>query len=282
MIYHQNQTVSRPIFRAAYCILSLLFFQGCQSKFDPDVRRTVFNRLLQEKDLQAQIIQTANFPLMSAFRKGHGSQAIVYIEGDGLGWLTPYTISPDPTPTFPVTLDIVSEMPTYTQIYLARLCQYVTHKHCHKSLWTSAVYGKSQLEALSYAMDQYKNQLAIHSFTIVGYSGGGVLALLLAGHRSDVKKVVTVASNIDVDEWTRTEGISSLQHSLKPKDNMSKLCGKTYTFIWGAQDRVVPYGPQLPFAHDLAKCAHVHTVIVPGLKHDSSWRSVVKNYLREF
>ena len=42
--------------------------------------------------------------------------------------------------------------------------------------------------------------------TFVGYSGGGVLAVLIAERLDNVAGVITVGANLDTDAWTEHHG----------------------------------------------------------------------------
>lgn len=270
--------------RSFWAAFLLFWLSGCQSKFDIKQRKTVFSQVVGTKRAEARLIRAHSFPLQTVLLRAPSSthEAIVYIEGDGLSWLTPYQVSADPTPTFPVALDLISPALTAQhQIYLARPCQYVSDHRCNKWVWTGAVYGQLQKEALSSALSIYKAELKIRQFHLVGYSGGGVLAMLLAAERDDIGSVMTVASNIDVDSWVQFVGISRLPESFNPRHNTKRLCGKHYHFVWGAEDTVVPFASQKSFAELLAQCAHVNISVIPKYRHDSDWSHIVTKLLVE-
>jgi pimeloyl-ACP methyl ester carboxylesterase len=68
--------------------------------------------------------------------------------------------------------------------------------------------------------------------TLVGYSGGGTIAVLLAARRSDVAEVITVAANLDVGYWTQRDGLSPLTGSLDPAGGNPRL----HPFVLLAKD----------------------------------------------
>jgi len=57
---------------------------------------------------------------------------------------------------------------------------------------------------------------AITSLVLIGHSGGGTLAMLLAERVPRVRLVVTLAGNLDTDAWTTWHGYTTLEHSLNP------------------------------------------------------------------
>lgn len=67
-------------------------------------------------------------------------------------------------------------------------------------------------EALAGFMDSH----AYKSMTLIGHSGGGVLAMLLAERSLGVKAVVTIAANLDIAAWAELHGYSELSGSLNP------------------------------------------------------------------
>jgi pimeloyl-ACP methyl ester carboxylesterase len=52
---------------------------------------------------------------------------------------------------------------------------------------------------------------------LVGWSGGGVMATLVAARRADVAGLITIAAPLDVAAWTQGRGISPLL-GLDPAD----------------------------------------------------------------
>ena len=61
--------------------------------------------------------------------------------------------------------------------------------------------------------------LAMHPFrrvVLIGYSGGGTIAWLMAAYVPETTGVVTVAANLDTDDWARIHGFSVLEGSLNP------------------------------------------------------------------
>jgi len=61
--------------------------------------------------------------------------------------------------------------------------------------------------------------LSMHRFdhvVLIGYSGGGTLAWLMAAHVPEASRVLTIAANLDTDEWAKIHGYSVLDGSLNP------------------------------------------------------------------
>jgi dienelactone hydrolase len=81
-----------------------------------------------------------------------------------------------------------------------------------------------------------------HSFkqvVLIGYSGSGTLAVLMAPYVPEVKTIVTVATNLDVEAWSRYHGYKPLPDSLNPawivlNANLRQI------HIAGLDDNIVP------------------------------------------
>ena len=56
----------------------------------------------------------------------------------------------------------------------------------------------------------------IETIHLFGYSGGGVVAALLAAHFSNTKRLVTIAAPLDLDAWVHLHGFSPMEGSLNP------------------------------------------------------------------
>ncbi|NVL48698.1 alpha/beta hydrolase [Pseudomonas syringae pv. actinidiae] len=163
----------------------------------------------------------------------------VYIEGDGRAWITSHTISDDPTPIKSMVPGLAVH-DTQPAVYMARPCQYIQGANCTQRMWTSARFSKDAIEAESDVLDSLKSHYGVEEFELVGYSGGGAVALLLAASRTDVVQVQTIAGNVDTVAWTEVKHIPSLASSLNPVDFAGKLAKLPQRHFIGMNDTVVP------------------------------------------
>ena len=67
------------------------------------------------------------------------------------------------------------------------------------------------------AIADLKARTGAEQIVLVGWSGGGVMAALVAARRADVAGLITLAAPLDVAAWTRSRGLSPLQ-GLDPAD----------------------------------------------------------------
>ena len=196
----------------------------------------------------------------------------IYLEGDGMAWVTPSRISADPTPRDPLALRLALAQPGGAAAYLGRPCQYVfTTGGCNQALWTSRRFAPEVVTASNEAIDHLKRRFDARELTLVGYSGGGALALLVAARRADVTRVVTVAGNLDHQAWTSLHRINALHGSLNPADNASATQRIRQWHFVGEKDAVIPPQLALDFAGRQTQPAGPTVRIVPGFDHQCCW-----------
>lgn len=173
---------------------------------------------------------------------GAGNRPLaVYIEGDGQAFATPSMPSRDPTPATPTALRLALAHGG-PAAYVARPCQFTTPataRGCHVAYWTSHRYAPEVVEAVGAAVDDLKRRSGARNVVLVGYSGGGAVAALLAARRRDVAGLVTVAANLDVEDWVRRDGLAPLAGSLNPADQAAALRGLPQVHLVGRRDEVV-------------------------------------------
>lgn len=153
----------------------------------------------------------------------------IYLEGDGNPWFKGREPAINPTTRNPVALKLMLQ-DSQPSVYLNRPCyallkgdsayknQISKDEHCHSKLWTSGRYSQEVVKAMNEALDTIKEQTGAKTFSLIGYSGGGALAVLIASSRSDVKNLLSIAANLDHTKWTQHFGYLPLNSSLNPID----------------------------------------------------------------
>ncbi|MCT9826010.1 alpha/beta hydrolase family protein [Pseudomonas veronii] len=193
----------------------------------------------------------------------------VYIEGDGHAWATASQPSTDPTPHENLVANLAANDPGGA-VYLARPCQYVTNEHCNPKAWTDQRFSPQVIADMSSALDAIKLRYPVTRIELVGYSGGGAVALLLAGQRDDVVSVQTLAGNIAVTAWTHLHGLTPLNGSLDPVNYANKLRAIPQRHMVGDQDTVVPHAVSSAYLSKLSstQCVEIATV---HANHQDGW-----------
>jgi pimeloyl-ACP methyl ester carboxylesterase len=239
-------------------------------------------RLAQSAGLTRESIVTDSFVLTSFSRIGDPNAAVdIYIEGDGRAWDSRYTPSLDPTPRHALALQLAARDPAANVVYLARPCQFTARDpRCETAYWTGKRYAPEVITALDDAIGQVATRAPGQSLNLIGYSGGGALAVLVAAGRRDVASLRTVAGNLDLDEFTRLHQVSPLTGSRNPIDAAARVAQIPQVHFSGADDRIVPPSVARHFA-SAAGGSCVRTEIVPGLGHEGDWARVWPQLLRE-
>jgi dienelactone hydrolase len=225
---------------------------------------------------QWKIIKAGAFDVATAQRPDTIASDVltVYIEGDGLAYVTPGRRAMDPTPTDPLALRLALEHPGKGAVaWLARPCQYGPRtRNCQSDYWSIARYSPEVIDSTSAALDQLKaDRNGTERLILVGYSGGGALAALLAERRHDVAALVTVAANLDLGSWVRSRGLTPLSRSLDPAKDAAKLSRLPQVHFVGANDRVVDEPIARAFVAHMPPDAPVTIAVISGQDHGCCW-----------
>lgn len=167
----------------------------------------------------------------------------VYLEGDGAAWWGRRLPPVDPTPSTSVALPLALGDRHALVAYLARPCQFLRaadRPDCPSRWWTSERWGGEVVSLTTQALDHLRQASGARELVLVGHSGGGTLALLVALQRPDVRCVVTLASPLDLQVWSEEQGMTPLSGSLNPAD-LPEMSGRFQErHLLGEADRVVP------------------------------------------
>ncbi len=222
-------------------LIGLLLLSSCVAIPSPGLRRETARRLVTTAGWESVLLPTTIFTLAGFVpqQAPAGDTLTVYIEGDGLAWESSFRASFDPTPLRPVGLELALRHPQGAAAYLARPCQYVEGvdaRNCASTWWTERRFAEEVVEAASQAVTQLKQRFQAREVVLVGYSGGGAIATLVAARRSDVTRLVTVAGNLDHQAWTKLHRLSPLTGSLNPADAWPLLADLPQLHFVGGQD----------------------------------------------
>lgn len=228
----------------------------------------------ERADALAQQNGFVNVPLQSGLRAylhtGTSPELTIYIEGDGAHW--PRGLPPaDPTPSHPYSLKLAIADTSLNVAYLARACQYLPDDQlakCPRALWTDARFGDDAITLASRSIDELKAKSRASSLRLVGYSGGGALATLVASQRHDVSCLVTVAAPLDIVAWVAAHGVSPMKNSLNPATDTDAIVDIPQTHFQGSNDTVVPPPTALAYRlrHRTAKFD-----LVENYDHECCW-----------
>jgi hypothetical protein len=253
-------------------LLSGTALSGCARMIGEEVT----DRLAHPVFMKERIIAAGPFHL-TAYERMHEREApaTIYIEGDGRAWLSKRVASGDPTPVNPVALHLATRDNSDNVAWLARPCQYTQMADpkaaCSADFWKGQRFSPTVLKAYNDALDDIKARWDIKGFNLVGYSGGGAIAAILAGQRSDVLSLRTVAGNLDHKAHSALHNVSPLTASLNPPDYAGTLKAVPQVHFIGGQDSVVPPAILNSYLQALGPSNCVQYRFIQEASHEKGW-----------
>jgi hypothetical protein len=212
--------------------------------------------------------------LATVFRRrmAGGDPLFLFIDGDGTPWTDGgRQVAADPTPRRPLALELALSTRYGSVLYLGRPCYLglAASTECHPSDWTVGRYSREVVDSLGVAINRIVLAHGFREVILVGHSGGGRLAVLVAPHISGLRAVITIAANLDVRAWTAYHGYLPLSDSLDPTDSPPLASSVVEIVLVGSVDRNVP--PALLKAY-LAGHPTAQLWTFPGFDHRCRWQ----------
>jgi pimeloyl-ACP methyl ester carboxylesterase len=264
---------------AIQCAILINLLAGCAT-LDRDAHA---DTLAQPAGLKREQIAAGDFVLTAFVRVTRPDQPLdVYIEGDGLAWISRNEPSLDPTPREATGLALAAVDPAPNVVYLARPCQFTPmamNPRCGIPYWTGKRFAPEVVASMNEAISQFAARSPGQRIELVGYSGGGALAVLIAAQRSDVASIRTVAGNLDDEFINRLHSVSPMPQSENPIDVATRVAAIPQVHFSGAGDSVVPPVVAQRFVRAAGgRCAQARTV--ENIAHDGDWSRFWPDLLR--
>lgn len=220
----------------------VVLFSGCAATW-PSLQREAATRQFSPH------IFTANGFALNGFLKNLSVSAerpaylVVYIEGDGRAFRGNQPSS-DPSPANPTAFALAMQDPAPKVLYLARLGQYNSAyaQPGYQTYWSDRRLAPEMVELASQAIDQAKDICNAQQIHLLGFSGGGGLACLLAAQRDDVLSLTTVAGLLSIKWWVANLKLRPMPQSLDPEDYVGFLIDLPQTHFYGFADKIIPPG----------------------------------------
>lgn len=256
--------------------LTLFFLAACSTSVPtPEARRERAEASALAEGWEDVRIEAGEFLLQSfvSANQDPSRPLTVYIEGDGFAWATPTRASLDPTPITPLALQLALQHEGGNVAYLGRPCQYIGAQEmgCAQRYWTTARFAPQVVQSEAFALDQLKRLTGARDLVLVGYSGGGAIAALLAADRDDVSELITVAGNLGHKAWTSYQRIDPLAGSLDASDVAVKLANVRQTHFVGAGDTVMPPELARRLPVEIRGAENSNLRIIPNFDHRCCW-----------
>lgn len=218
------------------------------------------------------MVSAGGYTLSSYYRPAAngGKRLHVYLEGDGRPWEQGLIAAADPTTRASLMLPLMA-MDKSAVLYLGRPCYNgrAGDAGCSKEMWTAARYGETVIAAMAKGLQNFCARYSYDEVVLIGHSGGGSLAILLAKHVPQTKALVTLAVNYDIDVWADYHGLQRLTGSANPA-GVPNVGIPEWHFL-AENDRNIPADL---FFQKLKARRNSHVEIVPDIDHNHGWESI--------
>lgn len=208
-------------------LVTLLFLAGCTAIKVP-------------ADFVHKEIETQNFTLASWQKVTNPAASYkIYIEGDGYAFNARGKATQDPSPCGTLVRELAFGDDSPNVIYLARPCQYIKSPICSKRHWTTARFAP---EVINAEYEAIKNIVGNNPVILIGFSGGAQIAGLVATAKPglNVKKIITIAGNLDHLAWTQYHDLPPLNESMNLESYRKQFAQLPQIHYVGNNDKVMP------------------------------------------
>jgi dienelactone hydrolase len=207
---------------------------------------------------------------------GTGGTPHIVFEGDGQAFLDRYTVARDPTPAKSAALAMAPEIGAYGPVHVVgRPCYHsLEDAACNPIYWTI---GRHAPEVIASLVTAIRKLTGTRKVWLVGYSGGGTLAVLVAAAMPDqVLGVLTIAAPLDTLAWTQYHGYTPLSKSVDPSDDLPRYTHSCQRHLLGSKDKTIPEK-----LHKSWRWPDTDLQVVSGLSHTSDWNPALTSALAD-
>ena len=268
-IAHKSTNVFfRGLYRAGL-MACLLCLGACQSLPPEQAFAKTYGANLQYVTgspwLHAVYVNPAAFAVQTEQQRGKFLH--VYIEGDGNAFING-KVSVNPTPENPLLLALMQQ-DHQPAIYLGRPCYFNPEDtQCSPNLWTRQRYSKAVVNSMAAVLQTFS--ASYDGIVLIGHSGGGALAVLMAEQIPATRMVVTLAGNLDTFSWAIEHNYQPLKDSLNPMDRAPLPSHIIQIHYAGADDTVIDPDWIQSYAEKQHR-AEVHRLL--EVTHTDGWRT---------
>jgi dienelactone hydrolase len=238
-------------------------------------------RWAQDRGYERLVLTGASFQHVAYFKRGDSNTSLhVYIEHDGIPWVTRTQPATDPTPRRLLMLELMAR-DSAPALYLGRPCYFGTAARppCAAIWWTHRRFSMEVIESMDAALATFLGaHTEFESIEFFGYSGGGVIATLMAAHFPAARRLVTIAAPLDLEGWRRLHQYDPLEGSISPLGRPPLPASVTQLHVGGVNDDVVPAGLIQSF---VARQERARFLEIPGVDHDCCWDTMWESIVRD-
>lgn len=262
-----------PALISSLSLLSLGCATPSEKFIDTATQLGLYNQLMVGSPYRHRLFVNSHASSPDIIKELH-----IYLDGDGTPWTSNRKIADDPTPRNPLILEMMAK-DTAAAVLLGRPCYYepAMSPLCNESLWTSHRYGAEVVASMNAAIQRWMSAKKITRVVLIGYSGGGVLAALLASHLKNTSAVITIAANLDIEAWSRHHGYSPPSASLNPVTDAHIPANIQQIHLAGLQDNNVPAEIIESFSRTQNNAFYLP---LPEYDHSCCWLDIWPDILR--
>ena len=244
-------------------LITLLFLTGC-------------SKITVPADFVYKKVETRNFTIATWQKVTNPAAPYkIYIEGDGHAFNSHGRATQDPTPRGTLVRELAFGDKNPNVIYLARPCQYVKSPIRSKRQRTTARYPPEIINAEYEAIKQIAGDKPV---ILIGFSGGAQVAGLVATAKTgvNVKKVITIAGNLDHLAWTQYHNLPPLNESMNLESYRNEFAKIPLIHYVGNDDKIMQPVLVQKFIgnNDLI-------VEVKGATHNTGWEMIYNKIWNE-
>lgn len=225
-----------------------------------------------KNNFKHELVKGGKFWLTTYQRILNDNDRIVfYIEGDGQPFIRRFIISEDPTPRTPMLIRLAFDDPRPNVVYIARPCQYTPmeiNTTCNKGYWTDKRMSLEVVQSINEVITKISKD---KKFDIIGFSGGGGIAVLVASINNKTNTILTISGNLDHQEFNKYHKVRPMLRSLNPIDYAKNINNIPQLHISGGKDKIVPVfiNERYIEASQPTNCVKRH--IIPDADHNNYW-----------
>lgn len=226
-------------------------------------------RLLHEGKIASSIVDSGEFKhkvfkAEPSYAESSGNRLHIYLGGDGQPWRTPKRVAKDPTSKRAIMLKSMLR-DNADSVLIGRPCYFqVADTRCLGNWWTHDRYHLDVVNSLLKVVEELATNH--QELWLIGYSGGGALAVLIGNRLDRPVNVMTINANLDHQAWSRHHQYSPLSGSLNPTGDSAHNADMR-ELHWYAEDdqNVLPEWIQA-----YSKAKHAQCVPTTG-NHSDDW-----------
>ena len=269
--------IFHPILKTLGLIFLVSTLTSCA--LSPAEKRIQAQELARSSGFKTKIVKGGKFDLTTFYKEtSQGLPYVIYIEGDGDAFRRG-ALNSDPTPGTQMLLKLASMDTRPNVVYLARPCQYIEmnqFSRCDSAYWSDKRFSEDSVEAMNEAIHKITGNSLVD---LVGFSGGGGIAVLVAARNKNVRSIITVAGNLDHVEFNKIHRTKPMKGSLNPVDYAKKVSHIPQLHLSGGEDKVVPAIIADNFIKASSPSNCIQRKIIKDTTHTKHWENHWKSVL---